>query len=191
MCVLRLAGGIPKGTATTGDFPLWRLKANCLTLSGRIFNRDQTPYIMKQRPPGDQVQNRISKTLRQHAARLASTKRQLQKKIRERQRVEATLKTSGERYARLLKESLQLQQGLRKLTHQILRLQEADRKQLSHELQDEIAQALLGINVRLLALKQKAHVNTKDLKQEITSTQRLVARSARAVRQVARKLGNS
>ena len=34
--------------------------------------------------------------------------------------------------------------------------QEDDRKMISHELQNEIAQTLLGINVRLLTLQKEA-----------------------------------
>jgi signal transduction histidine kinase len=81
-----------------------------------------------------------------------------------------------------LKESLQLQEGLRQLTHQVLAAQEDERKKISRELQDEIAQTLLGINVRLLSLKQEARTNTKGLKNEIASTQRLVVKSAKSVR---------
>jgi signal transduction histidine kinase len=101
--------------------------------------------------------------------------------------VEAALKSSGENYARLLRESLQLQEGLRQLTHRVLTSQEEDRKKISLELQNEIAQTLLGINVRLCSLKQEARNNTKGLKKEIASTQRLVVKSARSVRRVARQ----
>jgi hypothetical protein len=48
----------------------------------------------------------------------------------------------------------------------------------------------LGVHVRLLSLKREARANTKNLKKEITRTQRLVVKSARSVRRVARKLGN-
>jgi signal transduction histidine kinase len=47
-----------------------------------------------------------------------------------------------------------VQERLRHLAHEILLAQEDERKKVSHELQDEIAQTLLGINVRLLSLKQ-------------------------------------
>ena len=105
--------------------------------------------------------------------------------------MEAALKISGEHYAKLLKDSLQLQEGLRQLTHQVLAAQEDERRKISRELQDEIAQTLLGINVRLLTLKQEARTNTKGLKNEIASTQRLVLKSAKSVRRVAREFGNS
>ena len=73
--------------------------------------------------------------------------------------METALKKSGEHYAKLLKESLQLQEGLRQLAHQVLATQEDERRKISRELQDEIAQTLLGINVRLLSLKQEARSN--------------------------------
>jgi signal transduction histidine kinase len=69
--------------------------------------------------------------------------------------------------------------------------QENERKKISGELQNEIGQTLLGINVRLLSLKQEARNNTKGLKKEIASTQRLVVESANSVRRVAREFGES
>jgi signal transduction histidine kinase len=74
------------------------------------------------------------------------------------------------------------------MTHRVLVAQEDERGKLSHELRDEIAQTLLGINVRLLLLKQAARSKATGLKNEIASTQRLVVRSATLVRQLARKL---
>ncbi|MDB6024567.1 MAG: histidine kinase [Verrucomicrobiales bacterium] len=134
--------------------------------------------------------NRLNDTLRRRTAELAATNRKLQRDIVRRTSVEATLKKSGEHYTRLLNRSLQLQEGLRQLTHQVLAAQEDERKNISRDLQNEIAQTLLGINVRLLSLKQEARSNTKGLKHEISSTQRLVVKSARSVRQVARKISS-
>jgi signal transduction histidine kinase len=133
--------------------------------------------------------NRLNGTLDRRTAELATTNRQLQRGIVRRKSVEAALKKSGQHYGKLLKESLQLQQDLRQLTHQVLLAQEDERKKISRKLQNEIAQTLLGINVRLLSLKQEARSNTKGLKNEIASTQRLVVKSAKSVRLVARGLG--
>jgi signal transduction histidine kinase len=135
--------------------------------------------------------NRLNATLDRRTSELAATNRQLQRGIVRRKSVEAALKKSGEHYTRLLKDSLQLQDGLRQLTHQVLATQEDERRKISIELQDEIAQTLLGINVRLLSLKQEARSNTRGLKNEIASTQRLVLKSARSVRRVANKFANS
>ena len=87
-----------------------------------------------------------------------------------------------------LKASLHLQKQLRQLAHQVLVAQEDERLKLSHELRDEIAQTLLGLNVRLLLLKQAARSKAKGLKNEIASTQRLVVKSAILVRRLAREL---
>jgi signal transduction histidine kinase len=135
--------------------------------------------------------NRLNEKLGRRTVELAATNRLLQRGIVRRKSVEAALKISGEHYTKLLKDSLQLQEGLRQLTHQVLAAQEDERKKNSRELQDEIAQTLLGINVRLLTLKQEARTNTKGLKNEIASTQRLVLKSAKSVRRVAREFGSS
>jgi signal transduction histidine kinase len=135
--------------------------------------------------------HRLTETLGRRTAELAATNRQLQRGIVRRKSVEAALRISGVHYGKLLKDSLQLQEGLRQLTHKVLAAQEVERKKISSELQDEIAQTLLGINVRLLTLKQEARTNTKGLKNEIASTQRLVLKSAKSVRRVAREFRNA
>jgi signal transduction histidine kinase len=133
--------------------------------------------------------DRLNGTLNRRTAELAATNRQLQRGIVRRKSVEAALKKSCQHYAKLLRESLQLQEDLRRLTHQVLATQEDERKKISRKLQDEIAQTLLGINVRLLSLKHDARNNTKGLKNEIASTQQLVIKSAKSVRRVAREFG--
>jgi len=135
--------------------------------------------------------SRLNETLGRRTVELAATNRLLQRGIVRRKSVESALKKSGVHYAKLLKDSLQLQESLRQLTHQVLAAQEAERKKISCELQDEIAQTLLGINVRLVSLKQEARSNTKGLKHEIANTQRLVVKSARSVRRVARQFRNA
>jgi signal transduction histidine kinase len=134
---------------------------------------------------------RLNETLNRRTKELAVANQQLQRGIARRKQVEATLKKSSRHHAKLLNASLRLQEGLRQLTHQVLAAQEAERKKISHGLQDEIAQTLLGINVRLLSLKEEAKANTKGFKNEIASTQRLVVKSANSVRRVARQFGRS
>ena len=102
--------------------------------------------------------------------------------------MEAALKQSRANYKSLLDESLALQNHLRRLTHRLLLVQEAERKKLSRDLRDEIAQTLLGINVRLLSLKRAATGNRATLKKEIASTQRLVQQSVRSINQFASEL---
>jgi signal transduction histidine kinase len=123
--------------------------------------------------------NRLIETLAVRTAELASSNRELQRGIARRKRVESALKKSGIHYSKLLKDSLHLQAGLRELTHRVLAAQEDERKKMSIELQNEIAQTLLGINARLLSLKQDARMNTHRLKSEIAATQQLVLKSAK------------
>ena len=82
-----------------------------------------------------------------------------------------------------------MQEHLRQLTHQILLAQEEKRTKISSELHDEIAQTLLGINVRLVTLKQEAAFNTKGLNKEIANTHRLVEKSNKILRRFADELG--
>ena len=128
----------------------------------------------------------IVETLSRRTSQLTATNRQLHRSLKRRKDVEAALKQSGKHYARLLKESLKLQEGVRLLTHQVLAAQEEERRKISRELQDEIAQTLLGINVRLISLKKEGR--GKGFKNEIASTQRLVVRSAESMRRVVLKL---
>jgi signal transduction histidine kinase len=134
---------------------------------------------------------RLNGALDRRTLELAATNRQLRRDIVRRKCAEAALKKSGGHYTKLLKDSQQLRESLRELTHRVLTAQEVERRAISHELQDEIAQTLLGINVRLASLKQESQNNTRGLKNDIASTERLVVRSARSVRQFARKLDPS
>lgn len=104
-------------------------------------------------------------------------------------RVRADCAKSSRQHRQSLDESIELQKHLRQLTHRVLAAQESERLKLSHELQDEIAQTLLGINVRLLALKKGSRSGMTGLKNEIARTQRLVSSSAQSVRKFARELG--
>jgi signal transduction histidine kinase len=119
---------------------------------------------------------------------LAASKLSLKEGIAQRKTVEAALRQSGRHYKMLLDESLALQEHLRHLTHQLLTSQEAERKKLSRELRDEIAQTLLGINVRLLTLKKAAKGDKANLKKEIANTQRLVQESVQSINRFAREL---
>jgi two-component system sensor histidine kinase DegS len=74
------------------------------------------------------------------------------------------------------------------LSRQMLSTQEEERREISRELHDVIAQTLTGINVRLAALKKEAATNTNGLDRSITRTQRLVEKSVDIVHQFAREL---
>ena len=119
---------------------------------------------------------------------LPAPNRLLRLGIAQRKTAEAALKKSREHYQTLLDESLALEGHFRHLTHRLLLAQEAERKKLSRDLRDEIAQTLLGINVRLLALKKAAKGNRATLKKEIANTQRLVQQSVQSINRFASDL---
>ena len=165
-----------------GDAPVKRAEI--------FFTEALTPIMETHRAarPNKLELNRLNLTLDRRTAELAAASHELRLGVVRRKNAEAALKLSGARYAQLLKESLQLQQGLRQLTHRVLRAQEDERQQISRELRDEIAQTLLGINVRLITLKREAGNTTQGLANEIATTRRLVLQLTRSVWRGARKL---
>jgi len=132
--------------------------------------------------------NQIVEMLSQRTVELAASNLDLKQEIAQRKAVEAALKKSEHHYSELLAESDRLQEQLRQLSRQILLTQEEERREISRELHDVIAQTLTGINVRLSALAKEASVNTKGLDRNIARTQRLVEKSVDIVHKFAREL---
>jgi len=132
--------------------------------------------------------NKIVEMLSQRTVELAASNLELKQEIVARKAVEAALKKSEHHYGELLEQSDRLQNQLRQLSRQILLAQEEERREISRELHDVIAQTLTGINVRLSALAKEAAINTKGLDRNIARTQRLVEKSVDIVHQFAREL---
>jgi signal transduction histidine kinase len=133
--------------------------------------------------------SRLRQTLGRRTVDLAASNRSLKQRIVQRRTAEQALKKSGEHSRRLLKESRRLQKHMQRLTHQILSAQEDKRRKISRDLHNEIAQTLLGINVRLLTLKREAAINAGGFKKEIASTQRLVDKSVKSIKRFACEFG--
>jgi len=130
----------------------------------------------------------LNQTLGQRSKELATANRDLKKEVALRHRVEQALKKSEQHQSHLLEQSHHMQEQLRHLSHRILCVQEEERRKISIELHDEIAQVLTGINLHLSTLKKEATVGTKNLKRKITHTQRLVEKSLNSVHQFAGQL---
>lgn len=127
-------------------------------------------------------------TLSQRTVELAASNLELSLEIVQRKAAEAALRKSERHYARLLGKSDRMQQQLRRLSRQLLSAQEDERKRISRELHDVIAQTLTGITIRLATLKKTALLNTKNLDDNIALTQQLVEKSVDIVHQFAREL---
>ncbi len=126
--------------------------------------------------------------LSQRTVQLASANRALNREIIHRKETERTLKKSERRYGELLEQSNRQHVQLRHLSRQILSAQEDERRNISRELHDVIAQTLSGINLRLSALKKTATDDAGALDRSIDRTQRLVVKAVDIVHTFARDL---
>src|SRR3954467_487436 len=91
--------------------------------------------------------------LRKRTVALAASNKRLKREIAQRKTAEKSLRKSQRHYSELLEQSQIMQEQLRLLSRQLLYAQENERKKISRELHDVIAQSLAGINVRLATLK--------------------------------------
>jgi signal transduction histidine kinase len=158
--------------------------------AGAFFAEAITP-IEKTHRTAQEANGRLTQMiekLHRRSADLDDSNRQLKQEIAQRKTVEESLRNSERHYSQLLDQSHHLQEQLRLLSRQLLLAQEEERKKISRELHDEIAQTLTGINVRLAALKTEATLNTKGLQGKISSTQRMVEKSVDIVHRFAREL---
>lgn len=134
--------------------------------------------------------NRLNSTLALHTAGLADSNEELQHPDTTGVRsAEATRITSARASSLLLRESLLLKKHLQEMARKILSANGEKRWKMSLQLNDEVAQPLFGIHVRLLALKKEAIARQTDLAREITITQRLVEQSMKTINTFAHEFG--
>lgn len=103
-------------------------------------------------------------------------------------RAEEALHTSEETCDQLLIKSRVLEGDLRLLSRRLLSVQEEERKRISRELHDLIAQTLTGINLQLALFKSKAVSDAADFQKKIELTQQLIESSVNTVHRFARDL---
>lgn len=157
--------------------------------SAEFFNEALSPIVATHRAArlGRVQRSRLTVALGRRTAELAAMHAQLKRGVLRRKRIEEALGRSRRHYAVLLGDSERLQEGLRQLAHRALSMQDAERRTISRELQNEVNQTLLGISIRLAALRQEVQNNNRDLRKEIATTELQVQRSADQVFKVARK----
>jgi PAS domain S-box-containing protein len=148
--------------------------------SGRITGAINCFYDITDRKHAEETQRRMQV--------LAASNKKLEQEITRRHAAEKAL-TKSERHALgLLEQSQHMQEQLRMLSRKVLTAQEQERKRISRDLHDVIAQTLTSINLRLATLKGDIMIAPEDLEQNIVRTQRLVEDSVNIVHQFAREL---
>jgi signal transduction histidine kinase len=165
-------------------------RASMVRRAGAFFAETITPLEQTHRTARETNLHlgQINDALRQRTVDLVLSNRQLKEEVAQRKLAEDSLRKSEQHYSQLLEQSREMQKQLRLLSRQLLLAQEEERKRISRELHDVIAQTLTGINVRLAALKENAGSNAKGLDRNIALTQDLVRRSVDIVHRFAREL---
>lgn len=119
---------------------------------------------------------------------LAASNKKLELEIRHRQAVQASLKESERHQRRCTLEARRLQKQLRLMSRQLLRVQEEERKRISRELHDVIAQTLTGIDLLLANLNKQAALDAGSLHRHVARTQLQVGHAIEIVHRFALEL---
>ena len=132
--------------------------------------------------------NQIVKALGQRTLELADSVKELKLEILQRRAAEDALKASELTTSQLLVKSLEMQEELRRLSRQLLSIQEEERRRISRELHDVIAQTLVGINIHISALALETSEELGSLQERINNTHSMVEKSLEIVHQFAHEL---
>lgn len=130
----------------------------------------------------------VIEALSQRTVELAAANLELKQEVVQRQAAEAALRAEQLRCRQLLALSDRQQVQARRLARDLLSDQEDERKMISRDLHDVVAQTLTSINIRLTMLKRDAEIDPKHLERNIRRTQQEVARTVEIVHCFAREL---
>lgn len=134
--------------------------------------------------------NELTRTLRRRTVESSASTLSLEQGVERRRAAETALRKSGKYRVRLMQESARLREKLRDQARGMLSAQEDERRKISRELHNELAQTLLAIKLRLLMLNKSTRSKRDSLKKEIAETQQLVKDSVNRTRRVAHEFVN-
>ena len=178
-----------KSLVLPGDSP--RTRHRVLSRTQNFFEEAIIPIEQTHAAAQEDLRHvaELGAELRQRTAESSASTLRLKQGVARRESAETALKKSRQRHIRLVKKSQGLEDRLQEQMRQILAAQEDERRITSRKLQNEIAQILVAIHVRLLTLKEAAIANTDNLKKEIAETQRLVKQSVQMIHQLEHENG--
>lgn len=132
----------------------------------------------------------LTEELRRRTAESTLSTRELEKEIARRESAENALLAHSKIRARQMREARNLRLRLKKIAREILTAQEHHRREMSGRLHDEIAQTLVAINLRLLALNKTSSSGKENLEKEIAATRSLILQSVIMVKKLVHRLGS-
>jgi len=127
----------------------------------------------------------VSLNLERRTVDLADSRQVLQQQVAWRRKAEDSLRVSEDTSGCLLRDSRLLEKHLQDMVRKVLTSTEAGRRKMSRQLNDEVAQSLLGINLRMLALKKVISASEAGFAAEIATIQQLIDGSAKMIRRLA------
>ena len=143
----------------------------------REFFAEVIVPIEQTHPAAQQAELRVKQLeqkLRLRTREATEKNRHLERTVVQRQAAEEALKRSAAHRDKLLAEAQRLQTQLRRMMRQIEAAKERERKKTGRQLDNETAQTLLAIHMRLAMLKTASRDDTENLQKEIDESQRLV-----------------
>lgn len=164
-------------------------RAHCLKAAETFFLEAISPFEITHRgfrEANARLQQLIA-TLEKRNNELARMNVELRGEITERKRTERALRTSERHYRLLFDQASLMQENLRRLSNEVLHVQEEERRRISRELHDEVGQALTAVSVNLAVFKL-APANSEAFKQKLADTQRFIEQTMETVHRFAREL---
>lgn len=177
---------LPPPDACSAERELLSIRASRFFTEAILPIENTHPSALDARVELDQATDQ----LQQHTLALEDSNREIQQQITTRQHAEAALKTSQKSVGQEQAESLLLEQQLQEIVRKILCANEEQRAKMSKVLQHEIAQALLAIKIKLLALQSEVSAKQLSLSQEINTTNWLAETSAKTLSQLIREFSS-
>lgn len=127
-------------------------------------------------------------TVRKMAEDISQKNAKLEREIARKEKIAEDLQAQRDEQSRVLRQSRAQQKQLRDFSHRILFVQEDERKRISRELHDVIAQTLVGINVHLSVLDKGVTTSPAIFRRQLAKTQVLVKKAVGIVHDFARQL---